>query len=63
MLYCVLFNRRSRALIRETEKAKYAGVFINAVWFYAYLSCGSPTNRKYVQILEKGNHQRDESVL
>lgn len=50
-------------MIRETEKAKYAGVFINAVWFYAYLSRGSPTNRKYVQILEKGNHQRDESVL
>lgn len=48
------------ALIRETGKAKHAGMFINAVWFYAYLSCGSPTNRKYVPILEKGNHQKDE---
>jgi len=60
VLYCVLLNRMREALIRETGKAKHAGMFINAVWFYAYLSCGSPTNRKYVPILEKGNHQKDE---
>lgn len=54
MLYCVLLNRMHEALIRETGKAKHAGMF------YAYLSCGSPTNRKYVPILEKGNHQKDE---